>query len=91
MTREELTRFQAQTLHIAVGMVCSKYEIAMLDDIAKLDVETLINGFQDTIADAMGPLWKALEEDGRAIGDRWGSAADKAYDEKYELWRSATS
>jgi len=87
MTREELNRFQAYMLNIAAGAVERGYEIRMLDDIAPLDKATLIAGFQDAIADAMGPLWKALEPDGRAIGDAWGGKADEAY----ELWREATS
>ena len=85
MTRSDLARWQAQVLHIVVGVVKRKYQIDLLDDIAPLDEATLLAGFKDAIDDATYKLWKALEQDGRAIGDKWGQKADEAY----ELWREA--
>lgn len=87
MTRSDLDRWQAQALHLAVGVVKRKYEIDLLDDIAPLDEAVLHDMMKDAIDDATYKLWKALEQDGRAIGEKWGQKADEAY----ELWREATS
>jgi hypothetical protein len=85
MDRADLARWQAEALHIAVGMIKRKYELELMDDIAPLDEACLHDRIKDAIDDATYKLW--LELDPYKPSDTAGTRADKAW----ELWREATS